>query len=221
LQLDCRAICHDGATRPEGGLWRRVANQKSTASARQTRERSFQQPGSAANGTAGDRGSAGQRMELGVNLGHFLTGTDRLVGVDGLSPGGACRARVADRAGDLSQLAQHLGVEQPVLSALRLINRDAQGGDALVQRAALALDGRTDFERPGGAQMVTPPLGLIECLAAALIREVEPTKADPDFSQVELDHIFNNAVAAVDGDRQATLEESACLLEVSDFGVKN
>ena len=69
--------------------------------------------------------------------------------------------------------------------------------------------------------MVAPPLGLIECLAAALVREVEPTKTDPDFSQVELDHIFDDAVAAVDGDRQAALEKSTRLLEVSDFGVKN
>ena len=69
--------------------------------------------------------------------------------------------------------------------------------------------------------MVAASLGLIERLAAALVREVEPTKPDPDFSQVEPDHVFDDGVAAVDGDCQAALEKSACLLEVSDFGVKN
>jgi len=62
---------------------------------------------------------------------------------------GARGSSVSDGAGDFAQLAKHLGVEQAIIGALRLEDRDAKCGDALVQRPTLALDCRPNFERTG------------------------------------------------------------------------
>jgi len=84
------------------------------------------------------RQSAAQRVQLGLYLGYLLAGADRLVGVDRFPKRRACGSSVSDGARDLAQLTEHLGVQQTILGALRLEDRDAKCGDALVQRPTLA-----------------------------------------------------------------------------------
>src|SRR4051812_45875291 len=138
--------------------------------------------------------SAGQRIELGPDLGNFLICADVLIGIDGFAKRRACSTGIANSAGDLSELAEHLGVEEPVLCAFRFVNGDSESSNALVQRAALSLDRRADFESASRGEVIAAALGLIESFGAAFVGEIQATGSDPDLREVELDHVLDNGV---------------------------
>src|SRR6185312_4496127 len=165
--------------------------------------------------------SARQVAELCPHLGRFLVGADERVRLYGFAERGPSRTRVADRTGDFTQLAQHFRVEEPILGAFCLVDGDAESGDALVERSTLTLDGSADLERPCRGEVVTAPLRLVQCLGAALVRQIKPTVAEPDFGEVEPDHVLDDGVVAIDRYGQAALEIIARFVVVSDLGVKD
>src|SRR5687767_5157549 len=186
------------------------------ANARQTRKLSTESPRARGRGQ-----SVGQRVEFRLDLGNFLIGADHLEGVDCFAPGRLGGSGVADGARNLTQLAQHLRVEQAVLRPLCLVYRDAQRRYALVERAALALDGGANFQCAGRGEVIPAALRLLEGICADLIRLVQPAEAHPDFSEIERDDVLHDRVPPVHGDRHGAIQVVARFREIPDLGVKD
>src|SRR5205814_10447579 len=106
-------------------------------------------------------------MQLLLNFSHFLIRADRLEGINSFAPRGTSRASVAHRSGDFAKLAQHFGVQTPVLGAFCLVDRDAQCRNALAEGTALSLDRGADLRRASGGEVVAASLCLIESFRAA------------------------------------------------------
>ena len=69
--------------------------------------------------------------------------------------------------------------------------------------------------------MIAAPLRLLKRLGAKIVGRVEAIKANPDFREVECDHVLHDRVVAVDRYGKSALEVFASFVEVSDLGVKD
>src|SRR5882762_10884532 len=112
-------------------------------------------------------------MTAGRYFGGLVLGADVLERLGRLSPGQAGIGRVAQSARRLAELAQHLGLEQPVLEPLRLEYSDPKGRDARIERSALALDSRAAFEGLGDSEMIASRPRTIERRCARTLGVVE------------------------------------------------
>ena len=75
-------------------------------------------------------------------------------------------------------------MEEAVLGPLCFEQRDAQRSYALVERAPLALYGRTNLERARGSKVIRPALCLLQRLRAQVVGQVKPAEADPNFREI-------------------------------------
>src|SRR5947207_13079979 len=102
-------------------------------------------------------------------------------------------------------------MEQPVFSFLCLVDGDAEGGNALIESAPLALDGSPDLEGASSGEMIASLLRLIERLVAAFVCRLEAAKSQPHFSKGQFDDVLDNRTSAVDRCGATALEGVAPL----------
>ena len=97
---------------------------------------------------------ARERREQRVDFRRFVPRTHILERLRCLAPGESGLIRISERPRSLAELAQQLGLEQPVFETFSFEYRDSQSSNACVVGSPFALDSRSAFECAGDGEVV-------------------------------------------------------------------